>query len=190
MDHCAQCGFDYRSVVPAEVPSALVSAGESFRKGLLAGRGEMLRRRPEPDVWSGLEYACHMRDVLLIQRERLYLALVEDTPSFARLHRDERAELAHYNRQEAGAVAEQVVMAAHLAGAAFGDLDEGQWRRRLVYNWPDSRESDVLWLAAHTVHEGKHHLGDFETVVSGRLPRLSNLDSERREDDTEETRRH
>ena len=26
------------------------------------------------------------------------------------------------------------------------------------------------WLAAHTLHEGRHHLGDFAAEVSGRAP--------------------
>jgi hypothetical protein len=42
----------------------------------------MLRTRPEEGVWSALEYACHVRDVFLVQRDRLYTALVEDTPTF------------------------------------------------------------------------------------------------------------
>jgi hypothetical protein len=43
-------------------------------------------------------------------------------------------------------------------------------RRRLIYNWPDARELDVLWLAAHTLHEGQHHLGDFDAVAAGHMP--------------------
>ena len=33
-----------------------------------------LRSRPESDVWSPLEYACHVRDLLLVQRERILSA--------------------------------------------------------------------------------------------------------------------
>ena len=29
-----------------------------------------LRRRPAPDVWSPLEYACHTRDVIAVFKER------------------------------------------------------------------------------------------------------------------------
>lgn len=170
MDKCFECGFDYSSLAPAEAPAALTSIGDAFRARLLDRRDESLRRRPKPEVWSGLEYACHVRDVLLIQRDRLYLALVEDAPSFSRMHRDDRAVLARYNLQKPHAVANEIQVAARLVAAAFADLEEAHWRRRLVYNWPDSDERDVLWLAAHTVHEGRHHLGDFDAVISGRVP--------------------
>jgi hypothetical protein len=107
---------------------------------------------------------------MLIQRDRLYLALVEEVPSFPRMYRDERAVLARYNFQDPQTVADQILVACRLTAAAFGDLDEVHWRRTLIYNWPDSDERNVLWLGAHSVHEGRHHLGDFDVVVSGRVP--------------------
>jgi S-DNA-T family DNA segregation ATPase FtsK/SpoIIIE len=170
MDRCSQCGFDYGTLAPVDVPAALASVGESFRAGLLDTPDEALRRRPKPDVWSGLEYACHVRDVLLVQRDRLYLALVEDKPGFPRMHRDERAALARYNLQEPHAVADQIQVASQLISAAFAAVEEVHWRRRLIYNWPDAQERDVLWLGAHTVHEGRHHLADFDAAISGRVP--------------------
>ena len=100
-------------------------------------------------MWSALEYACHVRDVLLVQRERLYLALVEDTPSVAPMYRDERAT-PRYNLQDPKTVAEQITVAANLAGQAFADLDEVQWLRRLIYNFPAPQERTVIWLAQHT----------------------------------------
>jgi len=157
-------------MVASEVPSTLSSLGQRFRESLLSESPEVLRRRPRHDVWSGLEYACHVRDVTLVQRDRLYLALVEDKPSFPRMYRDERVELARYNGQDPLTVADHVAMAAELAASAFGDLEEHHWTRRLIYNWPTPQGKDVAWLAAHTVHEAQHHRGDFLAVVSGRVP--------------------
>jgi S-DNA-T family DNA segregation ATPase FtsK/SpoIIIE len=171
MRDCAQCGFDYDSVPPTEVPRALGSFGEAFRAELAKADAAVLRRRPGPEVWSALEYACHVRDVLFLQRERLYLALVEDTPSFASLHRDERVVLARYNAQDPEVVANQIVVAAQLAAGAFAELDDVQWRRTLIYNWPEpGQKEDVRWLAAHTIHEGRHHRADFATVLGGHPP--------------------
>ena len=62
--------------------------------------GVTIRTRPGPRIWSALEYACHVRDVFLVLRERLYLALVEECPSFAPMYRDERASLARYGAEE------------------------------------------------------------------------------------------
>ena len=47
-------------------------------------------RRPSPEQRSPIEYACHVRDVALMQRNRVYVALVEDEPSFKPMYRDER----------------------------------------------------------------------------------------------------
>lgn len=171
MSVCPQCRFDYDAADSASVPIALTAIGADFQDRLRAAHDpSRLRRRPAEEVWSALEYACHVRDVLLIQRDRLYLALVEDTPSFARMYRDERATLARYNSRDPHDVADQIAVAARLAAEAFSKLDGNQWTRRLIYNWPEARQQNVLWLGAHTVHEGRHHLGDFEAVVTGRLP--------------------
>lgn len=171
MHYCEQCGFDYDSVSPAQVPGVLGFIGEAFRAGLAGADVAALRRRPRPEVWSALEYACHVRDVLLLQRERLYLALVEDGPTFASLHRDERVILAHYNDQDPKAVENQIAVAAKLAAGAFAKLDDVQWRRPLIYNWPEpDQEEDLRWLAAHTIHEGRHHLEDFAAVLGGHPP--------------------
>ena len=43
---------------------------------------------------------CHVRDVFLVQRDRLYTALVEDTPTFTPMYRDQRVTLARYNAQD------------------------------------------------------------------------------------------
>jgi hypothetical protein len=169
---CLECGFDYESLGSGEVPTALTRTAERFQAVLSRRQNvDVLRRRTRPDVWSALEYACHSRDVMLVQRERLYLTLVEDTPSFARMYRDERALLARYNAQDPTVVSVQLGVAAQLVAQAFADLNETDWRRRLVYNFPEPRERDVVWLAAHTVHEVRHHLGDFTAVMAAHAPR-------------------
>jgi hypothetical protein len=49
------------------------------------------RRRPSADVWSALEYACHVRDVLLVMRERALQVLREPSPpAFTPMGRDMR----------------------------------------------------------------------------------------------------
>lgn len=117
-------------------------------------------------MWSALEYACHTRDVLLAQRERLFLALVEDCPSLAPMHREQRVVLARYAAQDPETVAGQLAMAASLVADAFGDLDEPGRRRECVYNFPTPARRSVAWLGAHTLHEGEHHLQDVDRVLA------------------------
>jgi S-DNA-T family DNA segregation ATPase FtsK/SpoIIIE len=124
-----------------------------------------IRARSGPRIWSALEYACHVRDVFLVQRERLYLTLVEECPSFARMYRDERASLARYAAEDPDDVGRELKVAAEMLAWAFEGLDEVQWQRRCIYNFPEASERTVLWLGRHAVHEGEHHLRDVDAAL-------------------------
>src|SRR5512134_2716465 len=81
MDACDTCAFVYADVDARALPERLTAFGPRYRAQLLpAGRATewqvILRTRPATDVWSALEYACHLRDVFLMLRERLYTMLV------------------------------------------------------------------------------------------------------------------
>ncbi len=129
-------------------------------------------------TWSALEYACHVRDVLLIQRDRVILALVEESPSFAPMHRDERVGLAGYDHERPLEVAAQVTMAAELFGQLFDRLSEEQLGRHCLYNFPAPTERDLDWVGRHTAHEVTHHLHD----VRGGLDRVATRDGGQMED--------
>jgi hypothetical protein len=157
---CEECGFDYDRVDPASFGATVEPAIEDLRLILATQPVPDLEARPAPSVWSAVEYCCHIRDVLLVQRDRLFLALVEDTPSFPRMYRDERVELAGYGSEPVDRIADQLQVATELATVAFGRVDPALWLRPLIYNWPEPRRLDVRWLAAHTAHEVEHHRHD------------------------------
>jgi hypothetical protein len=170
MDSCEQCGYVYGSIAVTDIPDALRAVGVQYEMAIfdpeVAG---LVKMRPEPDVWSALEYGCHVRDVLLTQRDRAIVALVEDTPSFARMHRDERVELAGYQRQDVSEVAGELTMAANLMGRLYEGLSSEQLARPCIYNYPEPTVRDVAWLGHHTLHEATHHLDDLRSVLA-RLP--------------------
>ncbi len=171
MDRCEECGFVYGDHGVEGIATELGALGDRYARRLRAGAGdpgggERLRRRPAPEVWSALEYACHIRDVLLAQRERLFLTLVEDCPSFAPIYRDRRVDLARYGSEDASGVAAEIEMAADLISRAFAGLDAASWQRRCMYNYPAPNERTVLWLAQNTLHEGEHHLLDMDSVTN------------------------
>lgn len=165
MDSCAHCGFVYAEVTAEALPARLTAFGPRVRASLWpamrpADWPARLRQRPEADVWSALEYACHLRDVFLAQRERVYLTLVEDRPVMVPMYRDQRVTLACYNAQDPEQVLDQLAMAAQLIGQAFAALDATQLARACVYNFPQTAERSLLWVGQHVVHEGEHHLRD------------------------------
>jgi hypothetical protein len=167
VDRCEQCGFVYGSIGVTDIPDAIRALSLQWRDALLeTDVVGLVRMRPAPDVWSALEYGCHVRDVWLVQRDRAIVALMEDTPSYARMFRDERTSLAGYQREDATEVAGELVMAANLMAKLFDGLDSEQLARRCVYNYPEPTERDVAWLGHHTLHEATHHLTDLRSVLA------------------------
>jgi S-DNA-T family DNA segregation ATPase FtsK/SpoIIIE len=164
MVDCEECGLVYASIPIADIPNALVAIGPIYRARLGADPTK-LRARPSPEVWSALEYSCHVRDVLEVQRDRLLLALAEDRPSFIPMGRDERVTRDHYNDQDPLIVADQLEAAADAIGTEFAGLSAEQWERTAIYNWPTSAERSMAWLGRHTVHEGRHHLRDVDAAL-------------------------
>jgi hypothetical protein len=130
--------------------------------GLLQNPEIDVRTRPEPDTWSALEYSCHVRDVLLVQRERALAARRTDCPSVVAMGRDERVEHDGYAEQDPIRVAGQLEDAALLFGNVLARLSPADWDRTLIYNYPEPAERSLRWLAIHTEHEVRHHLRDVQ----------------------------
>ena len=126
----------------------------------------MLRTRPSPERWSALEYSCHVRDVLIVQRDRLALALIEDAPTFVPMGRDERVLRDRYNEQRPAVVVDQLEAAADALAADFAELRPDQWERTGIYNWPEESSRSMVWLGQHTIHEERHHLRDIDDVLA------------------------
>jgi DinB superfamily len=171
MTACAKCHFVYEDLPAAEAPGTLRRSAREIRERLGTlldepGGVERLRTRPEPETWSALEYAGHVRDVLLTQHGRIYRALIEDVPAFAPMHRDERAVLGVYNDEDPATTATEVAIAADLLSRLLARLDDAQWSRRCIYNYPEPTEVDVAWVARHSVHELVHHILDIDSVIA------------------------
>jgi S-DNA-T family DNA segregation ATPase FtsK/SpoIIIE len=156
---CGECGFDYDAVPEEAIGASLRAETDAFVKGLSAGD---LRKRPSPEVWSALEYACHVRDVLQVQIGRVARGLGEETPSFRPMQRDERAARLRYNEQDPLVVREQLLDAATALAEVFDGLDEAQLARTVTYNWPAEMVRPLRWVGRHTVHELLHHRLDVE----------------------------
>jgi hypothetical protein len=165
VEQCDECGFVYDHVTTGEVAGRLRGLPARYRQVMEGIPHAAARRRPEPAVWSALEYICHLRDVLLVQRDRAVLAQVEECPSVARMHRDERVDLCRYADHTVEEALDQLQMAADLCGMVFSAIPEAGWSRRLLYNWPQSAAVDLAWLGQHTIHEGEHHLQDVRRVL-------------------------
>ncbi len=164
MDACAECGYAYGALPrPALAPAIVLGAAQHAPR--LAAAQEALRHRPAPDVWSPLEYACHVRDVLVVQRERLLRTQSEQQPTFPPMDRVRRVVEDAYNEQDPARVAGELRSAAAALADVLGSLDEAAWARTGVYNFPAPSVRDVDWIARHTLHEVFHHLMDVDRGI-------------------------
>jgi len=161
VDTCDECGFAYDVTALRPLDRLLRDAVEPYR-AVLDGDAADLRTRPAPGTWSALEYAGHVRDVLLAQRERVLLALVEDVPVFTPIHRDARAAIVRDGERPPSQVLAELVFAAELLADTFAVLDDAQLARTGIYNYPTPQPRSVEWIGVHTLHECHHHLLDIE----------------------------
>jgi hypothetical protein len=170
MQSCDECVFTYADWPTADLPGHIRSAAGEVGHTVLGyanrpGGVAQLRDHPFDDTWSALEYACHLRDVLIVQRQRLQRAMVEDKPIFEPMGRDERVENDRYNEQDPAAVVAELEGAADELATDLENLDGDGWQRTGVYGYPTTEERTMVWVAQHTLHELVHHRTDIENVL-------------------------
>jgi hypothetical protein len=167
VERCEECGFGYDESA-FSMAAGTIRAGAAGLASALTGSQADVRTRRQPGLWSPLEYACHVRDMLLVQRERLLAARRLDRPVCEPMGRDERVELDGYAEQDPVDVARQLRDAAQLFAS---DLDRliaaGSWDRTVIYTYPRRAERSLRWLAMHTAHEVDHHLLDVRRQLGG-----------------------
>lgn len=167
MDACTECGFDYDLSAAEEAGSAIVR-GVSDVGALLLRTQAGVADRPATAIWSPLEYGCHLRDVLLVQRERVLLARRSQHAEAEPMGREDRVEHDGYADQDPRDVARQLADAAQLFAHVLARLGTADWERTIVYNYPERRDRTLRWLARHTLHEVLHHLLDVQRQLEPR----------------------
>jgi hypothetical protein len=161
-ESCADCGFIYAQT-RTELLAWLQSDIGAFVARFEDIDASRARVRPEPDTWSPLEYACHVRDVLRVMRERIELAQREFEAAFTPMRRDERVVEERYNEQDPTVVAKEITEAGSALVAQLRSLDDAGWARRGTYSYPQPALRDITWITANTVHELYHHRRDLGT---------------------------
>lgn len=159
MDVCAECGFEYDLTRVDAVGVGILERAELLGQ-LITDPRAAVRSRREPEIWSPLEYACHVRDVLLVQRERVLLARRRENPALEPMGRDERVDHDGYSEQAPDDAARQLGDAARLFTNVLSRLNSDDWQRTMIYNYPAPTERSLAWVALHTLHELEHHLLD------------------------------
>lgn len=152
---CPECGFQAEAVSGGEIPGLVESYAARWEHVL---QRDDVAARPAPQVWSPLEYACHVRDVFAIFGRRARLMRDEDGPEFENWDQDATAVAERYAEQDPATVARELRAAAQDAIAAFADVADAEWDRPGYRS--NGSEFTVLSLGRYFVHDVVHHLHD------------------------------
>jgi len=167
---CQECGFNYDTGdLQGTVTTLIRQAAESSMALTKAAAGpdaNVVRLRPEPEVWSAIEYACHVRDVLETQRARIAQCLAEDRPVYAPMDRTGRLKALKYEEQDPMVVAAALMKNARDFGAAARVLKPVELGKLGLYNYPVRAPRSLGWLIRHTAHEIQHHRQDIITILA------------------------
>jgi hypothetical protein len=152
---CPECGFD-ATKVDHSMLARLVRVNAVGWLSVLAREDATIR--PRENVWSPLEYACHVRDVHRVFVERVQLMLKEDDPEFANWDQDQTAIDSDYASQDPATVAEELVEAAEIVAEAYAGVAGDEWQR------PGTRSNGSRFtvdsIGRYHLHDAVHHLHD------------------------------
>lgn len=153
---CEQCGVEAAAVPVGDVAERAILAAGEWVQILTASPAVTLR--PEPRVWSPLEYGAHVRDVYRLFDARVALMLVEDQPTFDNWDQDETAIAESYAGLDPDRVADELMDAATSFAARLLALESSQLERRGRRS--DGAEFTVTTFAQYFLHDVIHHLWD------------------------------
>lgn len=153
---CEQCGLAAGDVAVADVPERAFVAAEEWVAILRSSPA--VSARPDPAVWSPLEYGAHVRDVFRLFDARTAQLLTEDDPTFADWDQDETALTERYGEQDPEVVADELEAAALGYVTRLRALTPQQLARR--GRRADGSEFTVASLSQYFLHDVIHHLWD------------------------------
>lgn len=165
VEPCPECRFDPASMDPpgpdSPVAAELGAIGRKVQAPLTRGLpGEdlaaLLGTRPDDGTWSPLQYACHLRDVLVLFEERTRAMVADDGVRFGWWDHEAAAE--DYPGSDPAQVAAELSAAAGTYAATLASLTAPQWAA--TGSRRDGEDFTVHSLAVFALHEARHHLLD------------------------------
>ena len=152
---CPECGFVAADVGIEQLGTAIRGNVVGWER-VLDGPG--VDDRPSDEVWSVLEYACHVRDVHRIFDERVQLMLNEDEPRFANWDQDETAIAEKYGEQDPAIVGPELADAAAIVATLYDSVPDEAWSRRGFRS--NGSEFTLASIGRYHLHDIVHHLHD------------------------------
>jgi hypothetical protein len=152
---CPECSYDSATVAPESLPDALRAAARRWRTALADPDCAV---RPAENIWSPLEYACHVRDVHRVFDGRVRRMLEEDDPRFENWDQDATAVESGYGDQDPAVVAGELDEAAAAVADRYASVSGDGWER--PGHRSDGARFTVASLGRYHLHDVEHHLYD------------------------------
>jgi hypothetical protein len=158
-ERCTACDFDGGRFENDALLGAMRDLGTRWR-ALLSTAGTELGRRPEPEVWSAIEYAAHSRDITALHAFGIEQALTVDEPRYPPIADDLiSSAAADYAGADPVAVVDELERQAGRIAHLVSETGPAGWTRGLTIG--DER-TEVRRLIEHALHDSVHHLDDVE----------------------------
>lgn len=152
-DGCDECGF--RPFDPAETTRRLSEGTGRWRAVL--DRPDAARR-PAEQVWSPLEYACHVRDMVRLLGERVKSMRDQENPEFADWDGGAKAVQLAYWAADPGTTFEDLERSTRRTVAILESVPAEGWDR--PGHRSDGKDFTIASLGQYIGHEMEHHLHD------------------------------
>lgn len=152
---CPQCSLEAGVLTLNELPMVIRTQAQVWPVVLLR---RDVGERPDPQVWSPLEYAAHTRDVLRLFQRRLERMLTEDEPTLADWDPNEAALQGGYHDLEPATVSAEILTEAENLAVVAEHVPSDAAERRGLRS--DGAAFTVTTLMQYFVHDLVHHLWD------------------------------
>ena len=162
---CPECHLDYGTLLIPNAITTVRSMPRRFGEALAPRPDEdtdaIIRTRPADGVWSALEYAAHVADLLPVFAETIERMNLHTDPDLGSLwwDPDQKAADDNYNAQNPTDVIARMQAGADALAAAAEKVDPDDWSRMGTFPWG---ERDMAVMLKNAAHEGVHHLRDVE----------------------------
>jgi hypothetical protein len=162
---CPECGLDAEHLTMPEAADLIDALGPQYRKAFAAVGGDRarLRTKPEPDVWSSLEYAAHLRDAVRYHGALSNRALKEDRPELGAPDPDAVARNESYNDADPEEVLDGLEQQTTRFAARARSLTDNDLDRVVIRA---GNEITVRHMIRNVAHEGHHHLHDVRRLLA------------------------
>jgi hypothetical protein len=167
MEACPQCGDNPSALPASSLGHVAVERAASWRAFLQQADDAYVRHIPEPGVFSPLQYAAHVRDILRVYTDRIVLGLEQDAPTVP-IFQPPQEVWEEYNRSDVDELATDVEAQARRLEATGETMAPSDWLRivvndRGVYG---VYSFTLAGLACNAVHEAYHHLLDAQGTLN------------------------